>query len=170
MTAAWIDQNGGDSKTVKYVELPTTLAAASIVSGRVDGALMLDPILGSAVATGGCRILAHPYDIVAKYWDASLWFSLRSYAEQNADIMTRFRAALRESIIYAQAHRDEVVTAVSKFTGMEPSVVSTMALDIGTTLTPQDVQPVIDFAARHKLIASSFRAAEIIDAGALRRT
>jgi NitT/TauT family transport system substrate-binding protein len=170
VTAAWIDQNGGDSKTVKYVELPTTLAAASIVSARVDGALILDPILESAITTGGCRILGHPYDIVAKYWDASLWFCLRSYAEQNADVMTRFRAALRESIVYAQAHHDEVVTAVSKFTGMDPSAVASMPLDIGTTLAPQDVQPVIDFAARHKLISSSFRATEFIDAGALRRS
>jgi len=170
ISAAWIDQNGGDSKTVKFVELPTTLTPDAIVAGRVDGAVILDPILESAVTTGGCRILGRPYDVVAKNFVASLWFCARTYAEQNADVVARFRTALRESIVYAQTHHDEVVPAVAKFTGIDPRLVEKMPLDIGTTLTPQGIQPVIDFAARYKLIPSAFPATELIDPAALRRS
>ena len=170
ISAAWIDQNGGDSKTVKFVEIPTTLAPAAIVAGRADGALILDPILESAVTTGGCRIIGRPYDVVGRNFDASLWFCTRPYAEQNADVTARFRAALLESVVYAQNHHAELVPAISKYTGTDPSIVEKVPFTIGTTLTPQGVQPVIEFAARYKLIPSSFPAQEMIDPAVLRRS
>jgi hypothetical protein len=50
LTAARIDQNGGDSRNVKYVELPGSATANPIVAGRVDAGMLSYPVLGEAEA------------------------------------------------------------------------------------------------------------------------
>ena len=47
---AWIDQRGGDSRTVRFLELPHRAAAEAIASGRVDCANIAEPILSDALA------------------------------------------------------------------------------------------------------------------------
>jgi NitT/TauT family transport system substrate-binding protein len=51
-TEAWIDQNGGDSKSVKYVEVPDSSAIAAVVQGRIDAASIAEPFLDQAVKQG----------------------------------------------------------------------------------------------------------------------
>ena len=42
---AWIDKHGGDSATVKFVEIPFPLEADALTSGWVDAAYKVEPFL-----------------------------------------------------------------------------------------------------------------------------
>src|SRR5665213_1526673 len=55
-TSAWMDRNGGDSKTLKYVELPFGQMGAALAAGRVDAAFLPEPAL-SNVLNGPGRLL-----------------------------------------------------------------------------------------------------------------
>src|ERR1700722_979907 len=64
--SAWVDADGGDSKTVKFLEIPVAAAAQAVGSGRVDGSTLSMIFCNQAVAAGTCRILGHPFEAIAK--------------------------------------------------------------------------------------------------------
>jgi NitT/TauT family transport system substrate-binding protein len=168
VTSVWIDQNGGDSKTVKFVELPSSATPAAITAGRIDAGIMVDPLLTEAVRNENCKIIGRPYDIVAKRFGAAFYFCTQDYATKNADVLARFRAGLAEATKYALAHKREMIPVMVDYTGIERRLLDDVPLVIGSGIALDQVQPVIDFAARNKLIKNAFPAAELIDPAALR--
>src|SRR5579875_3703679 len=56
-TLAWIDKTGGDSKTVRVVEVPASAGAAFLEEHRVDAVTLNEPAVSQALATGKVRIL-----------------------------------------------------------------------------------------------------------------
>jgi NitT/TauT family transport system substrate-binding protein len=167
VTAVWIDQSGGDSKTVKFIELPSSAMPAAIVAGRVDAGIMVDPLLTEAIRSENCKSIGRPYDIVAKRFGAAFYFCTADYAAKNADVLARFRAGLIEATNYALAHKREMIPIMVDYTGLERRLLDDVPLVIGSGIAVDDVQPVIDFAARNKLIKSAFPATELIDPAAL---
>ena len=167
-TIAWLEANGAEPKSIKTVEIPTNVAATAIAEGRVDGATMVYPILADAVQSGKCRIFGYPYDIVAKKFGVTFYFCTKDYAAKNADLLARFRKDLATAVSYAMAHRDEMVPLASQYTGIDPQLVRATPDILAVGLDPNMIQPLIDFAAKNKLIANAFPAAEMIDPAALR--
>ncbi len=51
-TRAWADAHGGDSSTIKFVELPISAVAAALDTGRIDAGATIDPDLQQALNTG----------------------------------------------------------------------------------------------------------------------
>ncbi|MGA2393196.1 MAG: ABC transporter substrate-binding protein [Candidatus Lustribacter sp.] len=165
--SAWIDQNGGDAKTVNFVELPMPLAVDAVASGRVDGAFVVDPFLLQGLDSGRVRIIGHPYSSIAPRVGITYYFCLRSYAQANADALARFRSNIATGVSFARTHRDVMVPIIADYTRMSPDVVRRMPFLTGTGITPAMVQPVIDVAARYKFIPSAFPASDMIDPAAL---
>lgn len=167
VSSAWIDQNGGDSRSVKFVELPMPLIGQAIASGRVDGALMVDPIMHDAVATGKVRIIGRPFDAIAKHFGITYYFCTRDYAAKNADVLVRFRRGIAQAATYTMAHQSEVVPLAMEYTGLSRTQVEDSPVLIGSGADPQMLQPVIDFAAKYKSIPNGFPARELFDPAAL---
>lgn len=51
----WVDTTGGDSSTLKLVELPMNSAIVALTSGRVDAIDLVPPYLGPALSSGAVR-------------------------------------------------------------------------------------------------------------------
>jgi NitT/TauT family transport system substrate-binding protein len=168
-TSAWIDRGGGDSRTVKYLELPGSAQGDAIVAGRIDGAMMSEPVVSQAVSAGQIRILAHPYDAIASRFAETLFFTSADYAEKNPAVLAAFRRAFAEGVAYATAHRAETLPVYAKFSGIPMSVLATAIKNhMGTALDPRLIQPVIDVAARYGVLQKPFPAVELFDRLALR--
>jgi len=165
--SAWIDQNGGNAKTVNFVELPMPLAVDAVASGRVDGSFVVDPFLLQGLDGGRIRIIGRPYASIASNFGITYYFCLRSFAQANADALARFRSDIATGVAFARTHRDVMVPIIADYTRMQPDVVRRMPFMTGTGIAPAMVQPVIDLAARYKLIPSAFAASEMIDPAAL---
>ena len=164
MNAAWIDANGGDSRTVKYVELPGSATAIAIVAGRVDAGMLANPALSEAVRSGKCRVLGHPEDVIGKVSMATAYFCSADFAAKNAALLTRFRKALDESAAYAIAHQSELAPVVAKFSGVDPQMVAPIQLGRASDLLdPRLTQPTIDVCAKYNAIPKTFPVREMID-------
>lgn len=164
MNSAWIDANGGDSKTVKYVELPGSATANAIVSGRVDAAMLADPALSEAVGSGKCRVLGHPEDVLGKVSMATAYFTSTGFAAKNAALMARVRKAVDESAAYGIAHPAEMIPLIAKFSGVDPKLVVPAQLGrAADLLDPQITQPTIDVCAKYNAIPKAFPVREMID-------
>ena len=92
-----MDQRGGDSRTVKFLELPHRAAAESIAVGRVDAANLAEPILSDALHGGKVQVIGHAQDGIAKHFIVTSYFCAADYAAKNADVLARFRKGLFES-------------------------------------------------------------------------
>jgi NitT/TauT family transport system substrate-binding protein len=159
---AWIDKTGGDSKTVKVVEVPASAGAAFLEEHRADAVVLNEPAVSQAVATGKARILTAPYDAVGAGMTAG-FAAMGPYVEANRDAMVRFAKAMHEASVYTNAHLPETVDMVAAYSGVQPDVVAKSARFVDAEyLEPRYLQPMIDLCAHYQLIDKDFPAADVI--------
>lgn len=161
---AWIDKNGGDSRSVKFIELPGSAQADAVAAGRVDAAALADPLTTQALDSGKCRFLAHPFDAIAKRFAATLFFASRDYATKNPDVMARFRKAIAEGTAQADAHRAQALPLLAKYTGIDLATLASAKPNFnGATLDVRLIQPLIDVALKYGVLKTGFPAKEMFD-------
>jgi NitT/TauT family transport system substrate-binding protein len=159
----WVDQNGGDSSTMKFVEMPMTESGAALEAHRIDAALVIHPQVDAALAGGKVRILARAFTAIAPRYFVSAWFSDGEWATKHADVVARFARVVRESAAYANTHHAETAPLLADFSGIPLPVVQQMArATYGTVLDPALLQPVIDTAKRYGVLKRGFPAPEIV--------
>jgi NitT/TauT family transport system substrate-binding protein len=160
----WVDRHGGDSRTLKFVEIPISAAQAALELHRVDAALMNDTALATALASGNVRILAPAMDAVAPEFPYSGWFASSDWAAKHPDLVQAFARVVAESTAYTNAHHAETAAMLAAFTGQTLDVIEhSNRPELGTVLHLSEIQPLIDLAAKYKLIARPFPARELVD-------
>jgi NitT/TauT family transport system substrate-binding protein len=165
--STWVDQNGGNSKSLSFVEIPIQAEAAAIAAGRVTGCVLSSPILEDAVDRGLVRILGRPYSAVAPRFGVTFYFCTRDFAAANVDVLARFRKAMAQQSRWAATHKSAVYALVAQVSGAGPQAVARLPWDVEYGADPRLVQPIIDLAARYNIIPHSFPASEMIDPKAL---
>jgi len=159
---AWIDKTGGDSKTVKVVEVPASAGAAFLEEHRADAVTLNEPAVSQAVASGKARILAAPYDAVGAGMTAG-FAAMTPYVDANRDVMVRFAKAMHEASVYTNTHLRETVDLVAAYSGVPADVVGKSVRFIDAEyLEPRYLQPMIDLCSRYQLIDKDFPAADVI--------
>jgi NitT/TauT family transport system substrate-binding protein len=166
---AWLDQNGGDPKAVKFVELPTLQAPVALDQGRIDAATLFNPAYAKALADGKSRLIAPIFDAIAKRFLLGAWFTTTDYVAKNRSVAERFSRVVAEAAADFSAKPDDTVDDIVAFTGLDRDLILHMQR---TTQTPvalaSDLQPVIDVAAKYAFIERPFPAAELMSDAALK--
>ena len=165
----WVDKNGGDSTTLKFLEVSGPVALAAIEDGRIDGADLNTPTLTRGLEGGKVRTLAQIFDAIAPRFANTAWFTTEEYASKNRDIVEKFARAMAEANAYCNAHHADTVPLVAENAKLDPKLVARMArITFGDYLRPQEIQPLIDVAAKYKTIAKSFDAKTMISPYAIK--
>ena len=161
---SWVDENGGNSSTLKFLELPqTAVVGAALMAGRVDAATLVIPTLAEAMSSGNFRILGHPFDAIGKRFLIAVWFSMRDWAQKNPDVVTQFHKSFAEAATYTNTHHAETVAMLSTYSHTSADVIRAMTrATTAVKLEARDLQPTIDAAAKYKLIEKAFPAEELI--------
>lgn len=159
----WIDTNGGDSKTVKFVEIPQTEAALAVQSHRIAAALLNHPQADAALEMGTLHSLGEPFASLAPLYMIAGWFATADWIRANHDAMLRFARVVEETAAYANAHHAETAPVLAEFTKTPLPIVQKMTRAVlGTSLAPSLIQPVIDASVRYGVLSRGFPAAEVI--------
>lgn len=155
----FIDADGGDSSTIKFVEVPFSVVAAAIEGHRVAGGVCVDPYFSDGVKSGKIKSVG---DLQAGFGPRLIqtaYASTADFVAKNRDAAARFARVARTANEYLNTHRADLVTYTERFTGVEPAKQTPEATVFTTTYTPKDLQPWIDAAAKYKLIDKGFDAA-----------
>jgi len=168
-TLAWIDQNGGDAKTVHAIELPASTFLPALDDGRIDAITLLSPYLDEAQSSGKYRVLGKPFDAISKHFQISSWVGAADAIAKTPDPYLRFGRAMHESIVYSNAHLADTVDLVAQYTKIDPQVIAhgTRVLD-AEYVSVADVQPLVDVSLKYGLIDKGFDANDLIFASARR--
>jgi NitT/TauT family transport system substrate-binding protein len=167
--SAWIDQHGGDAKTVKFIELPTSALPEAVESGRVTAGVSTTPIMEETIAAGKARLLGRPFDAIAHRFMQACYFATSDYVTKNEDVVARFRKVIAESSAYANDHHAEVSPIISKFTGEDEKLVESSKKQlVGTTIDLKLIAPVVNVAIKYGAVPPTFDARAMVDPAALK--
>lgn len=165
----WVDKNGGDSTTLKFIEMPGAVAVAAIEEGRIDGADLNTPTLTRAIDGGKVRVLAQVFDAIAPRFANTGWFTTEEYAAKNKDVVEKFARVMNAASMYCNAHHADTVAMVALNAKLDEKLVGRMArITFGDYLRAGEIQPLIDVAAKYKTIAKTFDAKTLISPYALK--
>jgi NitT/TauT family transport system substrate-binding protein len=160
-TQAWIDKGGGDSKTVSFVEVPFSAMAEALKQGRVAAAFYAEPQLSEV--RGSLRVLGDPYGAVAARFLTGAFFTMKSYAMQQPQVIRRVQEVLRKTAAWANSHPRETANILAKVQDLDVARVQRMARSVyAEQLSPADLQPPIDLAAKYGLLSAPLAAKELI--------
>jgi NitT/TauT family transport system substrate-binding protein len=163
---SWIDKNGGDSKQVKYIELPFAAMPAALAANRVDAAVVAEPQLTQS--RNDTRMLGKSYDGIGDLWMIDAWTVNEAWLTANPDVAHRFSDAMQQAAVWANRNHDKTAELVSAATKIDISIVREMRratflehVNLGV------VQPVIDVGAQYGALSARFPAADLFYPGAL---
>jgi NitT/TauT family transport system substrate-binding protein len=166
---AWVDQNGGDSKTLREIELPTAATPAALDAGRIDAAVLPEPLLSQTLNAGATRVLGKPYDAIGTRFPIAANFALPDFVNANRDAVQRFYRAMVQANAFGNAHPDQTAPWLAEITKIDVATINRghreVLADRGVVVS--EVQRVIDAAARYKAIDRAFDARDLISPAVL---
>lgn len=147
-TRAWIDKNGGDSASAKYVELPFPAMGAALQAHRVDAAYDIEPFL--TAAKDDFRFLGNAGAAVSMRYQATGWIAMDPWLQNHADLALRFAAVMRQTAVWANAHRKESAAILLRYMKITPEIAEKMnRVQYALTLQRSLLAPPIATAAKY---------------------
>jgi NitT/TauT family transport system substrate-binding protein len=166
---AWIDENGGDSSTVRSIEMPASAIPAGLDDGRIDAATVTTPRYVQALTAGHVRVLGRSYEAIAKRFVFAAMAARTDFANKNRDAIERFGRALREATLYTNAHHAETLPIYAAFAHIDPKDIANAPRAISAPyLDGKEMQPLISAAVRYKVLDRSMDPESLISAAALK--
>jgi NitT/TauT family transport system substrate-binding protein len=161
---ALVDQQGADSSKVKLVEMPFSQMAGAVSRGIVDAGPIAEPALSAAKKQGTVRVLKPAiFSPFGPHFMVGGWFATDDWISANRDTARRFTSAIYAAANWANTHTAESSVILAKYSKIDVATVAAMNRSpLGTSLTPDMLQPVIDLAYKYKVIDRPLKAAEII--------
>lgn len=159
---AWIDQNGGNLASVKFIEMPFPAMEDALSSGRVDAALISEPVLSDA-RSRGLKVLNNVYDSIGKNFTIGVWFTTSGWAKAHPDLIKKYVAVMQQTAKWANTHHPESAKILEAET-KTPVTATTMRVTFGETIEPAQIQSLVDACAKYGVIKQSFPVADFIAA------
>ena len=159
-TQAWIDKTGGDSKTVKFIEMSSADIVVALQQNRIDGAPLTEPFVSSGRTTG-TRIAAI-FDAIAPAFLITAHFTTLEWARAHPEAVRRFQDVIAKTAAWANKNHDRSAEILVKYAKLSEDSIKTMQRTVfAERLDPAQIQPVIDLTAKYGGIAP-FAAADLV--------
>jgi NitT/TauT family transport system substrate-binding protein len=121
-------------KGVQYVAIPFPQMPQALADGRVDGAQVSSPFLDTALK-GGAELIMYPNSVVWKNATIYCFAGTGSYLDKNPKVAKAFQDAMKEAIVYAKDHQDEVLKTLVEHMKLTPEVAAAQSL--ATNFVPE---------------------------------
>ena len=135
---AAVKADGGDPSKVRFIELGFAEALAALEAGKTDAMVGAEPF-GTAAIAAGYAPIASPYQSMStKSMLTSSYFTSEAQLNAKPELFKKIRAAINESLEYAQKNPDQVRKQLPKFTKLGPDVAAKLILPSYLTAIPRD--------------------------------
>lgn len=116
-------------------------------TGRVDAALIAEPVLSDALAQGN-RVPGNAYDAIATSFQIAAWFTTGAWAKTHFEVVKNFQKAILTTAVWANKNRSATAQIFSQATKIvvAPTMKRTTYAE---HFDPSLMQPLIDVAAKY---------------------
>jgi NitT/TauT family transport system substrate-binding protein len=133
-----VKADGGDPTKVHFIELPFADALAALETAKTDAMVGAEPF-GTAAIAAGYPPISSPYIAMSdKSMLTSAYFTFEDQLKKNPELFKNIRAAINESLEYAQKNPDGVRKQLPKFTKLGPEVAAKLILPSYLTAVPKE--------------------------------
>jgi NitT/TauT family transport system substrate-binding protein len=157
----WLKRNGVGAGDVRFVEMPFPQMLGPLSRGRVDAAVLPEPVLTLALQRGATRIAPIFNAVCARDCLGTVWIARR---DVDPHLAARFRNAIQAAAVWANHQENERASGavLAKYTELDPALIAKVTRTrFATRLRPQLAQPWIDLYAEFGVIPSSFPASDL---------
>ena len=159
--AAWVERNGGNLKSIKFIEMPPPLVQSALTKGTIAASTANEPWLTYA-KENGFRVIVMTNGMAPAYM-LSGWATTKDWVRKNAASVAKFVSAIHEASVWANTNQATTAPILAKYIGIPQAVIERMSYRgmFAETWSPGIVQPVIDAAAKLGHIPQPFPASEL---------
>ena len=150
----WLQKNGVDPKSVKFLEIPIPQMPDALFQSRVDVVWAVEPFMTVMQKSGNARVLAYPYLDNVPGMDITAFVAKESWLKANTDVARRFKRALDKATVHLMnAPKEERDDWVAKFSGVQPQMVAQMNLPFFTNeFNVPSLAANLEIAVRQKVV------------------
>jgi NitT/TauT family transport system substrate-binding protein len=105
---AALKKSGVDPNSIKLLALPFPSMRSALNNGQVDAIWTPEPFLSQALNLDGARTVMAPGPVLGNHFPNGGYAALSSWIKDNPALAKNFKAAIDESLTYAQSHPDEI--------------------------------------------------------------
>jgi NitT/TauT family transport system substrate-binding protein len=168
-TRNFIDKNGGDSKTVHFIELPYSQMPDALNAGRIDAAV-LDNTADPAIGKPGdpLRVMSAVFFTVAPRLEGAVWYTTKTWIAAHPNEAKKFVAVMKQTAEWGNAHHKESATILAAHIARTADQINASKRVIyGTSISPALIQPELDLAYKYGLLTQPVQARDVVtDVGA----
>lgn len=137
-----------DPAAVDFVEMPFPDAVTALGNGNIDAMVTAEPF-DTIAAGANTRVIASPYlDMSDRSLTTSVYFTSEQQLQQNPKLFPALKAAIDESLVYANGHPEETRAQLASFMKIDPAVAQQVTLPTFAPLIPQSSVDAFVKAAR----------------------
>jgi NitT/TauT family transport system substrate-binding protein len=154
----WLRRNGVDAGDVHMVEIPFAQMIGPLSRGRVDAAVLPEPVLTLALQRGAMPIAHILNAVCARDCLGTVWIARR---DVDSNLAARFRNAIQAAAEWANRQENQRASGaiLAKYSELDPALIAKVTRTrFATRLRPELAQPWIDVYAEFGVIPSSFPA------------
>ena len=160
----WMQQNGADPSTVKFLELPFPAMGPALQRGTVAAAVMTDPAMTIAKANSNVKAIANPSNSIGTNYLLSAWFARKDIIDKDRDAVRRFNAAIYEAAHWANAHHAESAALLAKASGVDLTLVQrSTRVAYAESLRAQDLTPQLDVAYKFNIVGTKLTVSDLME-------
>lgn len=126
-TQYWAKQEGVDPSTIDGVQVPPPNLADQLKAGQADAVEALEPFASQLVAAGHVS-LGDPFAAIRLPLATNFWIANRGWAEENGDVIERFRTSLEQALEFVEGNEDGARSVLQAYTEMPPPVAESVPL------------------------------------------
>ena len=154
----WIDKNGGDLSSLKFIELRPSEITPALLRGTIAAGNLSEPELTAQRAN--VRILGNSYGAIAKTFVQTAWFGNTTWMAAHAAQARAFAQALAQAAEWAgrPANHAQASQLLATFAKLERADATA---GYARSNDPALVQPVLDGGLKYKLLARPMNASEL---------
>lgn len=147
-TQDWLDQTGGDSSTVHFVEMTSSVMGRALADNRLDGAFIPEPFVSQVAKVA--KKISNPMDVIAPTFYLGAHFTTLAWARAHADLVRRFERVMYETAVWARENRDQSAVILANAAGIDVETVrSAVRVEYSSKRDPALLQPMISLAAKY---------------------
>lgn len=150
---AWVDREGGDAATVRFVWGRKMIgAAADLAAGVADAFIISEP--QRTLQAADVRQLGAPMGAIAPRFLMGAYVAGRAWSGAQAPMAQRLAAALHETAAWANGHRAKTAPILAERLRFAPAITTSMTrAAYAEAIAPEILEPVLRVAARYGAIA-----------------
>jgi NitT/TauT family transport system substrate-binding protein len=125
-----VRRDGGDQTKVQSVQVPFPEMLAALKADRVDAVVNVEPFLTLAEEEGGYEAISFPEVEVVPNRAVTAFVASKDFIADNPEVVEKFKAAMEESLEYADSHPAEAQQTMTEVGDIEPELLEKINLGV----------------------------------------